>query len=66
MRRFRIAWVSNLTGTGGHGEPIFADRREAQGFVTSLNARFPELRHWVEEEIPPPPSGPREGEGGVR
>jgi len=45
--KYRIQWVSHITGNTGQGKNIFNSFEEANKVAMAANIEWPELRHWV-------------------
>jgi len=45
---YRIAWQVLSTGFSGNGS-FCLTKEEADAWVTSMNAKFPDINHWVED-----------------
>jgi hypothetical protein len=47
---FRIAWKVRSTGYAGNGDYCLT-KDSAEAWITDLNEKYPEMDHWIEEEL---------------
>lgn len=48
MDKYRVYWVSTITGKGSKGEPL--SKADADAWAEHGNKENPELIHWIVEE----------------
>lgn len=46
MAKYRIQWVSLITGNSGQGKPAFNTLEEAKKTAEFANKKWPMLKHW--------------------